>query len=133
MGDCIHTVKPYFGMGVNSAFEDVMALQRCIKEADHRLAEALEQYSKSHAPNAQSLVRMSRRFDTGGFVGFVLPLILDGIFSRFAPWLFGPNNIRLLQNNDLSFAEIAAKKRRDRVLQVGWPGPAPDGREAFGC
>ena len=27
LGDAIHTVKPYFGLGVNSALEDVLALR----------------------------------------------------------------------------------------------------------
>ena len=26
IGDAVHTVKPYFGLGVNSAFEDVQVL-----------------------------------------------------------------------------------------------------------
>ena len=61
---------------------------------------------------------MSRLFDVGGFVGFVLPIILDGIFNKLAPWLFAPNNIRMLQRVDMSFAQVAARKRRDRALQV---------------
>mmetsp|Transcript_37247 Transcript_37247/g.105094 ORF Transcript_37247/g.105094 Transcript_37247/m.105094 type:complete len:458 (+) Transcript_37247:47-1420(+) len=118
LGDCIHTVKPYFGMGVNSAFEDVAVLQRSLRASEHRLEAALPAFSRSHKGDAHSLVRMSRRFDTGGFVGFVLPIILDGVFSKAAPWLFGPNNIRLMQNNDLRFSEIARKKLLDRILQV---------------
>ena len=30
VGDCIHTVKPYFGVGVNSALEDVMVLNSAL-------------------------------------------------------------------------------------------------------
>lgn len=30
-GDCIHTVKPYFGVGVNSALEDVMVLNSALE------------------------------------------------------------------------------------------------------
>ena len=29
-GDCIHTVKPYFGLGVNCAFEDVLILNTAL-------------------------------------------------------------------------------------------------------
>jgi 2-polyprenyl-6-methoxyphenol hydroxylase-like FAD-dependent oxidoreductase len=35
VGDAIHTVKPYFGQGVNSAFEDVKVSRRC--SSDHQL------------------------------------------------------------------------------------------------
>lgn len=30
-GDCIHTVKPYFGVGVNSALEDVIVLDSALE------------------------------------------------------------------------------------------------------
>lgn len=30
-GDAIHTVKPYFGIGVNSALDDVRWLARCLQ------------------------------------------------------------------------------------------------------
>ena len=30
LGDAIHTVKPYFGLGVNSALEDVLALRAAL-------------------------------------------------------------------------------------------------------
>ena len=32
LGDSIHTVKPYFGLGVNSALEDVCVLDACLDE-----------------------------------------------------------------------------------------------------
>ena len=28
LGDSIHTVKPYFGLGLNTAFEDILALNK---------------------------------------------------------------------------------------------------------
>lgn len=31
-GDAIHTVKPYFGLGVNSALEDVRWLSQCLEK-----------------------------------------------------------------------------------------------------
>lgn len=34
LGDCIHSVKPYFGLGLNSALEDVMALDKCLSESE---------------------------------------------------------------------------------------------------
>eukprot|EP00282_Hemiselmis_andersenii_P005778 CAMPEP_0114150032 /NCGR_PEP_ID=MMETSP0043_2-20121206/22483_1 /TAXON_ID=464988 /ORGANISM="Hemiselmis andersenii, Strain CCMP644" /LENGTH=457 /DNA_ID=CAMNT_0001244729 /DNA_START=28 /DNA_END=1398 /DNA_ORIENTATION=- len=30
LGDCIHTVKPFFGLGVNSAFEDIVVLDKSL-------------------------------------------------------------------------------------------------------
>lgn len=38
LGDAIHTVKPYFGLGVNSAFEDVFVLRRKLRQHPVRRA-----------------------------------------------------------------------------------------------
>ena len=41
LGDAIHSVKPYFGLGVNSAFEDVTVLSQALDDAPSAAA-ALE-------------------------------------------------------------------------------------------
>lgn len=79
VGDSVHAVKPYFGLGVNSAFEDVAVLGRCLDECD-TVGDALKMYTERHAENVQALVRMSRQMD-GGFASFVLPIILDSVFK----------------------------------------------------
>lgn len=120
LGDSIHTVKPYFGLGVNSAFEDVTVLDDCLTSAaaSGKWPEALGAYSASRAEDAKALVDISRSFD-GGFLTFVLPLILDGIFSKLAPGVFMPNTIQMTQKYDWRFSEVARRKRRDRTLQLG--------------
>lgn len=53
-----------------------------------------------HILCAREQVRISRGFDRPGFFGFVtfvLPLILDGIFHKAFPKVFGPNTIASLQ------------------------------------
>ena len=126
LGDAIHTVKPYFGLGVNSAFEDVTALSRALDEA-RTPARALEAYSRKRAPEAKALVQLSRSFDRSGFAAFltfVLPLILDGIFHGAMPKLFAPNTLQMLQRVDVSFEQIRWRKRLDRAVQVALLGAA---------
>mmetsp|Transcript_15756 Transcript_15756/g.44928 ORF Transcript_15756/g.44928 Transcript_15756/m.44928 type:complete len:425 (+) Transcript_15756:139-1413(+) len=123
LGDAIHCVKPYFGQGVNSAFEDVEVLQRCLQECGDDLRRALPLYTKRRAPQAKALVELSRSFDKdprspSGFLLFVLPLILDGIFHNLMPRLFATNPIALMQNDDLTFTGIRRRKRLDRLGQV---------------
>ena len=79
--------------------------------------EALADYSKRRAEDAKALVDISRSFD-GGFLTFVLPLILDGIFSKLLPNVFMPNTIQMTQKYDWRFSQVAKRKRRDRALQV---------------
>ena len=123
LGDSIHTVKPYFGLGVNSAFEDVGVLRSCLESRDVKdptgdgLGEALQAFTDAHRRNAETLVKMSRSFD-GGFVFFVLPIILDSIFHKLLPSVFSTNSIRMLQKHDLPFEQAGAIKRKDRALQI---------------
>jgi 2-polyprenyl-6-methoxyphenol hydroxylase-like FAD-dependent oxidoreductase len=121
VGDSIHTVKPYFGLGVNSAFEDIGVLRDSLQTLQTALGgsldASLERYSESHKHNARAMVQMSRTFDQG-FFKFVLPIILDTFFHKLLPQVFSTNCIRILQQHDMPFAQAGAIKRRDRALQI---------------
>lgn len=117
LGDAIHTVKPYFGLGVNTAFEDVLALDRALDKAEDNVDVALADFSKERAKEARAMVQISHRLD-GGFLTFVLPLIIDNILHKAVPWLFSPNTLTSLQNEKLTFCQVRTRKRIDRLLQV---------------
>jgi len=126
VGDAIHSVKPYFGLGVNSAFEDVAVLGEVL-DTKPTLARALRSYSTRRAAEARVLVEMSRSFDSSGlrgFVSFIGPLILDGAFGSI-PLLqkaFAPNTLAMLQRPTISFVAIRWRKRLDRALQLAIVG-----------
>ena len=129
LGDSIHTVKPYFGLGVNSAFEDVCVLDACLDQVAAgndgeapdgdvpRWTSALPLFSARRAADAKALVDISRSFD-GGFLTFVLPLIVDGVFHKAFPKVFTPNTIQMLQKEDWTFSRVARRKRAERVAQT---------------
>ncbi|CAM9651356.1 unnamed protein product, partial [Phaeothamnion confervicola] len=70
LGDSIHLVKPYFGLGANSALEDVTVLEDCLLETGFKLAgglyKALALYSRRRSKEAKALVQMSRTCDNTG-------------------------------------------------------------------
>ena len=74
-------------------------------------------FSARRAADAKALVDISRGFD-GGFLTFVLPLILDGMFHRAFPSVFMPNTIQMLQKKTGPFSRVARRKRAERVAQV---------------
>jgi len=122
LGDCAHTVKPYFGLGANSALEDVQILGDCIEESDS-IHEALQTFSKKRAKEVKTLVQISRSLDRPGFVGaftFIIPIILDSIFQRlpFIGKLFKANTLALFQQPNMSFTGIRNRKRLDRFVQL---------------
>lgn len=121
LGDCAHTVKPYFGLGANSALEDVAIFSDCIDDADSNLVEAVHEFSKRRAKDSETLVSISRDLDRPGFIGavtFIIPLILDSIFNKINPKLFAPNIISMLQRDDMTFNQVARRKRMDRMAQL---------------
>lgn len=121
LGDCAHTVKPYFGMGANSALEDVLKLGAAIDRCNNDLTRAVVAFSEERAPEIETLVRVSHSLDqpgTAGVFSFLIPIIMDGIFSKLAPEIFMPNTITMLQDEEYSFREVASRKRIDRLGQV---------------
>jgi len=52
---------------------------------------------------------MSRHLDHPGFLQFltfILPLIVDSVFSKIAPFLFAPSLLQLMQNKDLTYTQV---------------------------
>lgn len=116
LGDAIHSVKPYFGMGVNSAFEDVGYLDRAFNKTNNFI-EVGEEFSNLRANDAKALVQISRSLD-GGFLTFVLPLIIDSVLHKKFPKIFSPNMISSLQNQSKTFSSILKRKQIDRIFQM---------------
>ena len=122
LGDCAHTVKPYFGLGANSALQDVKILGEILEKNENDLTSSVLEFSQRQSGEAKTMVRISRDLDRPGklgFITFVFPLILDSIFNGIAPQLFEPNVIAMLQKESLSFQQVAARKRLDRIGQAG--------------
>lgn len=120
IGDCAHTVKPYFGLGANTALEDVSALSDAFDESSS-LIEALQLFSKKRAGESKAIVQMSRELDRPGKLGlltFVLPLVVDSIFHRLAPKLFAPSTLSMFSLEGCDFRTIRARKRLDRAMQL---------------
>ncbi|CAK8993765.1 Kynurenine 3-monooxygenase (Kynurenine 3-hydroxylase) [Durusdinium trenchii] len=122
LGDAIHSVKPFFGLGLNSGFEDISVLDQCLGECDAELSKALPLYTRRRAPEAKCLVRCQRRFDQATdlafALAFVLPIVLDSIFRKLLPSVFAPGLLALFQDGELSFTTAERRKRRDRILQA---------------
>ena len=78
---------------------------------------ALAAFSDLRAPDARALVEMSHKLDQG-FVHFILPMIVDGIFHKAAPWLFSSSIVRMMQDPSWRFSDTQKKKRVDRGLQA---------------
>jgi len=115
VGDSIHTVKPYFGLGVNSAFEDIAVLEESLREHSNDLGSALKAYSISRANEAKALVEVSQHFDKG-LLHFLVPLIADRVLHKLLPSLFSPPLLTLMQDERNGFVQVRRRKLRERLV-----------------
>ena len=96
-------------------------------EESPTLKDGVYSFSDKRAGEANALVTISRNMDRPGklfLVTFLLPLILDGIFHKLAPFLFAPNMFAMFQKEGMSFRYMQARKRFDRVAQLSILGGA---------
>lgn len=120
LGDAAHTVKPYFGLGLNSALQDVEVLSQCLDSASST-KDAVEKFSEERAGEAEAMVKISRQLDRPGTLGllaFIVPLLLDSVFHGLAPKLFEQNTLAMFQRLDYDFRSIQRRKRLDRLNQM---------------
>jgi len=120
LGDTAHTVKPYFGLGANSALQDVDEFSMCL-DSTPCINDAVEKFSKERAGEAEAMVKMSRQLDRPGTLGilaFIIPLLLDSIFHGLAPKIFEQNTLAMFQRLDYNFRSIQRRKRLDRINQI---------------
>ena len=109
-----------FGLGANTALEDVQLLSDILNKTPN-LSEAVQDFTKQRAGDAKALVNISRGIDRPGKLGtlqFILPLILDSIFHKLAPKIFGENIFGMFKKEGITFVEIQRKKRLDRMMQA---------------
>jgi kynurenine 3-monooxygenase len=59
LGDACHAIVPFYGQGMNAAFEDVRVLAECLERHGGDLRPALEQYQALRKPNADAIARMA--------------------------------------------------------------------------
>ena len=59
LGDAAHAIVPFFGQGMNSAFEDVVELDRCLAETGDDWTVALPRYAERRKPNADAIAELA--------------------------------------------------------------------------
>jgi kynurenine 3-monooxygenase len=59
LGDAAHAIVPFYGQGANSAFEDVVELDRCLDETGDDWARALPLYEQRRRENTEAIADMA--------------------------------------------------------------------------
>ncbi len=59
LGDAAHAIVPFFGQGMNAAFEDCLELDRCLREHASDQAAALDHYQRRRKAHADAIADMA--------------------------------------------------------------------------
>ena len=59
LGDAAHAIVPFFGQGMNCAFEDVVELDRCLGAHGDDHAAGLDEYAARRKPNADAIADLA--------------------------------------------------------------------------
>jgi kynurenine 3-monooxygenase len=133
LGDAAHAIVPFFGQGMNCAFEDVVELDRCLAETGDDWSTALSRYAERRKPNADAIAELA----LGNFVEmrdkvaspvFRLGKRIEHALERLAPDHFD-SLYELISFTTVPYAEarrrVAAQRRFPRnLLALGAAGAA---------
>lgn len=113
VGDACHAVVPFYGQGMNAAFEDCRVLDECLAESPSDLANALDRYQRLRKENVDALAdlaienfREMRDYVTSPW--FLFKKKLGKIAHRAFPKLFVP------LYSMVTFSNVPYAEARDR-------------------
>jgi kynurenine 3-monooxygenase len=90
VGDAAHAIVPFFGQGMNCAFEDVVELDRCLDETGEDWPAALTTFAERRKPNTDAIADMAldnfvEMRDKVGSPGFRMVKRIEHAVERWAP------------------------------------------------
>jgi len=94
LGDAAHAMVPFHGQGMNCAFEDCVALARCISES-HDWHETFDAFEGERRPNAEAIQQMAlenyiEMRDKVDDADFLLRRQLERVLAERHPGVFVP-------------------------------------------
>ncbi len=119
LGDAAHAIVPFFGQGMNCAFEDVVELDRCLTESGEDWQTALVMYAERRKPNTDAIAALAldnfvEMRDKVGSPVFRLGKRVEHAIERWAPEHF-ESLYELVSFTTVPYAEArhrAAAQRR---------------------
>ncbi|HZW06581.1 MAG TPA: NAD(P)/FAD-dependent oxidoreductase [Phycisphaerales bacterium] len=123
LGDAAHAIVPFFGQGMNAAFEDVRVLAECLQRHNADTRAAVDECQRLRKPNADAIAQMAlenfiEMRDKVGSRAFLWKKKLEHAVQGVAPGKF-PSRYELVSFSTVPYAEaMEAGRRFDRLLLV---------------
>lgn len=122
VGDAAHAVYPFYGQGMNSAFEDCLVLDGCLAEHPDDRAAALAAFEAARKPHTDVLADLS----TANFVdlrdrvhrvGYTASAAADRVLSRLLPDRWVPLYTMVAHTTTPYADALARARRQERLLR----------------
>ena len=121
LGDAAHAVVPFYGQGMNAAFEDCVVLDECLDKFPHNRERAFAKYFESRKENADALADLA----IGNFIEmrdktasrtFRAKKKLDHLLEAAMPGIYLPL-YTMVTFTRIPYAQAAQRARlQDRIL-----------------
>ncbi|WP_020520943.1 FAD-dependent oxidoreductase [Catelliglobosispora koreensis] len=121
LGDAAHAIVPFYGQGANSAFEDVVELDRCLEETGDDWAAALPLFQERRQENAEAIAQMAlenfvEMRDKVASPVFQAQKKLEHVLERALPGRY-VSRYELVSFSTVPYAQVRERVRRQqRVL-----------------
>jgi kynurenine 3-monooxygenase len=116
IGDAAHAIVPFYGQGMNAAFEDCVTLTECLREFGPDCSKALSEFTARRKPHTDAIADMAlhnfvEMRDHVASPAFLMKKKLEHALHRFFPGTFVP------LYNMISFSTIPYAEARERAAE----------------
>src|SRR5436853_2723106 len=124
VGDAAHAVVPFYGQGMNAAFEDCVVLDECLAEFPQDRQRAFTEYFQRRKKNADALANLAvQNFiemrDKTASKAFRAKKKLDHLLEGLLPVIYLPL-YAMVTFSRMPYAEAAQRAQlQDRIVYVG--------------
>lgn len=121
LGDAAHAIVPFFGQGMNAAFEDVRTLAECLTAKNGDIRAAIDECQRLRKPNADAIAQMAlenfiEMRDKVGSRAFLWRKKLEHAVHAVAPRAF-PSRYELVSFSTVPYTHaLAAGVKFDRLI-----------------
>ena len=129
VGDAAHAVVPFYGQGMNAAFEDCVVLDECLAEFPDNRERAFAEYFSRRKENADALAALAvhnfiEMRDKTASKTFRAKKKLDHLLEGLLPGFYLPL-YTMVTFTRIPYAEAAKRARRqDRIVYASLAGAA---------
>ncbi len=123
LGDACHAVVPFYGQGMNAAFEDVLVLNECMDKHRPDWRRVFETYEASRKQNTDALADLAianfieMRDHTGSRM-FLLKKKGEKLLAKLFPWWYKPLYTMVTFTRTPYARAVDRAKRQNRLVAV---------------